>query len=243
MIPVVEPNRKTAVLVALAVALLLAPGCTAARRDLVGDAIEARGGPLASYRKKVDADVAAGLPGNWAWEVAYRVPHQFGWILETLGEEQGVLFDGREVRHRVGEAVLAPTPADREAWSQSWWFGATSLDVLREPGVSLETLPSELLPGGTQWGLRVRHPSSPEPIELFFDEDLLLVGARGFVALPPIGAGRVQARFSEFRETDGYLLPYRADYELEGHPFARETVRWWRPNDPPSGDTTFFSGQ
>lgn len=198
---------------------------------------------MSSYRKQVDADVLARMPGTWAWQVAYRVPHQFRWTLETLGDDQSILFDGANMRHQLGEAALPATPPGPDVWSQARWFGATSLDVLETEDVTWRPVAEADLPTGSTSGVRVRFAGSPEEIALFFDERDLLVRARGFLAMPPVGAGHIDATFSDYRPVEGYLLPYRAEYTLEGQPFARETVRWWKPNDSPLERTGYFAGQ
>lgn len=51
-----------------------------------------------------------------------------------------------------------------------------------------------------------------------------LQGLSGPLSLPVIGGGQVHAAFSDFREVDGFELPFAARYELGGGPFFDEQV-------------------
>lgn len=221
------------------VALFALSACT---QTLVERAIEARGGSMASYRKEVDAQVALGIPGEWSWEVAYRVPESFRWTLYTFGEEQRLLYDGTHTTHQLGSATLPPSTADEGVRSQAHWFAVTSLDVLEGPGVTWAEMPASGLPPGVARGLSARFDGHPGAFDLFFDERGLLRRARGPVSMQPVGAGWLEATFSDYREVDGYRLPFSGEYRLDDQPLMRETVRHWTPNDP-SIDATYFSFQ
>ncbi len=209
--------------------------------NLVERAIDARGGAIESYRKEVEADVEAGIPGQWSWALAYRAPDSFRWSLHTFGEEQILLFDGETARHQLGGALLPATSADDAVRSQAQWFAVTSLDVLRTEEVHWEEVPAGDLPPGVARGLRARFAGSQTSFELFFDRSTLLVGARGPVALAPIGAGLLDATFSDFRSVDGYRLPHRGEYRLDGVPLMRERVLDWKVN-PPDLSPDIFAG-
>lgn len=244
MIPSFEPNRKgRRALVALVALVSLASGPVACTPNLVERAIEARGGALDSYGKSVDAEVFFGIPGTWSWEVAYRAPESFRWSLETYGEEQHLVFDGTNMRHLLGGAALPPVAADEAVRSQAGWFAVTSLDVLEDPRARWRELPPSALPEGVARGLVAELAGAPEPFRLYFDDRTLLVGASGRVAMAPIGAGALEATFSQFREVDGFLLPFAGAYELNGTPLMRESVREWRPNDPALEAPSAFSVQ
>lgn len=225
---------------ALSAVVLVGSGCSS---TLVERAIDARGGPLASYRKTVDADVKAGMPGTWAWEVAYRVPDSFRWTLHTHGEEQILLFDGRASRQQLGTVLLPPTATDDAVRSQAHWFAVTSLDVLADPTVSWREIPGAQLPAGAAAGIVARFGPDGPPFELYFDERDLLVRARGRVALAPIGSGLIEAEFTDYREVDGFLLPFAGTYRLDGADLMTERVRGWRPDDPSLEGPSVFSGQ
>lgn len=237
MIQFFEQSRKAFAAVA---AILLSSGCSS---TLVERAIDARGGPLESYRKSVDADVKAGMPGTWAWEVAYRVPDSFRWTLATHGEEQSLLFDGDVSRHQLGTVLLPPTAADDAVRSQAHWFAVTSLDVLLDPTVAWREVPRAQLPTGTAAGIVARFGAAGPPFELYFDDRNLLVRARGRVALAPIGSGLIDAEFRDYREVEGFLLPFAGAYRLDGHDLMTERVRGWRPDDPSLEGPSVFSGQ
>ena len=149
----------------------------------------------------------AGVPGEWTWSLAYRVPESFRWTLPTLGEEQRLLFDGTMARHQLGGATLPAVKGDGDVRSQAQWFAVTSLDVLRDPRVSWRELDRDELPPGASAGLRASFADIPGSFELFFDDRGLLSRARGTVALALIGKGVLDARFSDYRAVDGYQFP------------------------------------
>ena len=206
-------------------------GLMACTPPLVGRAIQARGGPLPSYSKAVDVEVWTGIPGDWSWELAYRVPESFRWSLDTWAAPQRILFDGRMVRHQLGSAMMPPAAADRAVRSQARWFAVTSLDVLVDPRTSWSELPAAQLPPGMSRGLIARWEDDPAVFELFFDEKALLKRARGHVSLGPIGEGLLEANFADYRKVDGFWLPFAVAYRLDGEPLMRESVEIWRPND------------
>ena len=207
--------------------LVLTGGCS---RTLVEQAIEARGGAMSTYSRVVSAEVLSGMPGTWAWEVDFEVPSSFRWSLETFGEDQTLLFDGETVRYRLGAILLPARPGDAATRSQARWFGVTTLDVLTEAGVRWRELDPSEIPGPYRRGLRATFDDLEEPFDLLFDEDLLLGRASGMLAVPPIGRGRVDATFSDYRRVGGLLLPFEADYHLEGRPYMVEKTHSWRPN-------------
>ena len=220
-----EGRRGTWLCICLS--LVLSGGCST---TLVDQAIQARGGPMPSYSRVVAAEVLSGMPGRWSWEVDFEVPSSFRWSLETFGEDQTLLFDGETVRYRLGASLLPPRSGDAATRSQARWFGVTTLDVLAESGVRWRELSPSEIPEPYRRGLRATFDDLDESFDLFFDEDLLLGRASGVLAVPPVGRGRVDATFSDFRKVEGLLLPFEADYRLEGRPFMLEKTRSWKPN-------------
>jgi hypothetical protein len=213
----------------MALAAVLLGGCSA---GIVERAIAARGGPLESYSREVDARVYRKIPGEWSWVMAYRYPESFRWTLRTFGEEQSVTFDGERVRFELGRAPLPGSEASvADVRSQARWLAVTSLDVLTgSQRVAWQELPRSQVPSGYAAGIRASFGEGGGAYELYFDQRDLLVAAAGQVALQPIGSGRLEARFSDFRETSGFLLPYRLSYRLEGEPLLDEQVARWVPN-------------
>lgn len=219
-------HRATAALctsVAIALLLIASAGC---KRDLVERAIAARGGPLLEVTREVRAKVHQGIPGDWTWEIGYRVPGDVRWTLHTWGEEQRYVLEQGRVSFFLGASRLpAPPEATAAMHTQSHWLGVVLLDVLRDrSAVSWSELSAEDLPAGVPAGIEARFSDGGPPYRLYFDDDDLLVRAEGEVSLPPIGEGRLRARFRDFRKTEGYVLPYRTDYELDGRPFFEEEV-------------------
>ncbi|MBM4269414.1 MAG: hypothetical protein FJ144_22875 [Deltaproteobacteria bacterium] len=91
-------------------------------------------------------------------------------------------------------------------------------------------IPSAELPGGVRAGIRAVYRDDGASYELFFDEEDLLVRARGPIDLSPLGAGSFDAVFGEFRHVDEYRLPWTGTYSFEGEPFFNERVRGWYPH-------------
>src|SRR5262245_6781583 len=63
----------------MVVASLALAAC--APRPLVERAIRARGGPLESVIRDVEADVRVGFPGTWRWQTAFMVPDRYAWTI------------------------------------------------------------------------------------------------------------------------------------------------------------------
>lgn len=220
----------------LAARLLLAllatlPSCA---RPLAERAIAARGGALTSLTRFADADVHQGFPGTWSWRVDYRTPDLLRWALETYGEEQTFAWDGAQVRYFLGSASLPPDSATEDDFrTVVRWTAVTMLGVLEQDDrVEVEEMSSAELPAGAAAGLRVRYRDDGATYELYFDRDALLVAARGPVVIPTIGAGELEARFSDFRTVDGFVLPYVGSYTLAGRPLFDERVLRYVPDDP-----------
>src|SRR4051795_1179737 len=119
---------RCAAYLAAGAVLLLCSGCT---RPLLERAIAARGGPLTSLSRDVEAEVFVGFPGSWRWRFDYRVPDSLRWTLETYGDQQSVSYDGHTVQFYLGSARIAPAPAALGDFrSQVRWLAVTSLDAL-----------------------------------------------------------------------------------------------------------------
>jgi hypothetical protein len=166
------------------------------------------------------------MPGEWSWELAYRRPLDLRWTLHTWGEDQVYLLEDGRVSYRLGSATLpVPPEAGAGLLTQARWLAAVSLDALRDPAIATWTeLPRAELPPDAVRGIAVRFAEGGSPYHLHFDADDRLVMAEGEVSLAPIGEGRLRVRFHDFRDTEGYLLPYHATYELDGRPFLDEEV-------------------
>jgi hypothetical protein len=203
--------------------VLAGAGCT---RDLVERAIAARGGPLLGVTREVRAKVHQGIPGDWTWELGYRAPGDVRWTLHTWGEDQSYVLERGRVTFSLGASRLpAPPEATAAMITQSRWLAVVFLDVLRDrSAVSWRELAKNELPEGIAAGIEARFSADGPPYRLSFDADDLLVRAEGEVSLSPIGEGLLRVRYEDFRETQGYTLPYRAVYELEGNPLLEEEV-------------------
>jgi len=216
-------------------------GCSA---NAVERAITARGGPMESSLRQVEATVYRGFPGNWSWEIALRRPDLVRWTIHAFGEEQSYVYDGRRVLLYLGSASMPVDAAGEGAFrSQVRWLAVTGLDVLRDGGrVAWEEMPRTELPAGVARGLRVRWIEDGSTYLLWFDDRDLLVAAEGEVALPPIGSGRLHADFSDFAAFDGRLLPRSGRYTLGGRLLVEEHVLSWTPDDPKLTEASFAAG-
>jgi len=223
--------RRAVAVGVLVSALACAPGCT---RSLAERAVAARGGPLTTLARDVEADVHRGFPGTWRWHVDQRTPDLLRWTLETYGEEQTFSWDGEQVRFFLGSAALPPDPAAAADFrSIVRWSAVTALALVGGgPAVEVAEIPAGELPSRIEAGLRVRYRDDGATYDLYFDERDLLVAARGPVSIPTVGAGELYARYSAFREVGGFVLPYDARYTLGGDPLFEERIRRWVPNDP-----------
>src|SRR2546426_757140 len=208
-------------------ALVLAAGC--APRPLLERAIRARGGPLASMARQVEAEVYLAFPGTWRWRTVYMVPDRYAWTIFTAAEPDHYLFDGTTVRAFIGgREVSADTDPSAPLRSHARFTAVVNLDALRLPGVRTAPLPQAELPPGASAGLAVVLADDGSRYRLGFDGRGLLVWAEGPVRLPPLGQGQVVARFSDFRRVAGFLVPFRTSYT-----FGDERLPGQRP--PPLG--------
>ena len=221
---------RSLVAMLLAASLALGSGCA---RPLLQRAIAARGGPLTTLSRDVEADVYAGFPGTWTWRFDYRVPDSLRWTIQTYGEEQSVSFDGKAVRFYLGDAPVAAPPGLGDFRSQVRWLTVTTLDALADDDqIVVRELAASELPAGAASGLAVTYRDDGARYGLYFDAADLLIAAEGPIVLPTIAAGQMHAAFTEFGAAGEYRLPYRGSYTLDARPFFDERILRYAPNDP-----------
>ena len=226
--PAATPKGRAAAVLA---ALVLAAGC--APRPLLERAIRARGGPLVNIARQVEADVYRAFPGTWRWHTVYMVPDRYAWTIFTAAEPDHYLFDGTTVRAFIGgRQVSADSDPSAPLRSHARFTAVVNLDALRLPGVRMAPLPEGELPPGASAGLAVVLADDGAQYRLGFDRRGLLVWAEGPVRLPPLGEGRVVARFSDFRRVAGFLVPFRTSYTVGDQPLADERALAVCPADP-----------
>lgn len=217
---------------------MLAGAC--APRPLLQRALRARGGALESAVRTVEADVHMGFVGRWQWRTAYQLPERYAWTIVTFGEPNHYLFDGTTVRSFIGDSEVSADMDPRAPLrSHARFTAVTNLDALRLPGVQVAPLPAAALPPGCVAGLAAVFADDGARYELGFDERTLLVSAAGPLRLPPLGEGRVTARFADFRRVGGLLLPHRTTYQLSDLPLAEEWATAVCPNDAAVRAETF----
>jgi hypothetical protein len=173
--------------------------------------------------REVEADVRVGFPGTWRWRVAFLLPAHYAWTIHTTGEPDHYLFDGLAARAFVGTREVAE---DRSATNplrtQARFTAVVNLDALLLPGVRLAPLERAALPPDAIEGLAVVLADDGAQYRLGFDARTRVVHAEGPIALPPLGAGQLVARFGDFRKTGRWVLAYRTEYMLGGQPLASE---------------------
>ncbi len=224
---------------AASIALTVLAGC-AARGPLLERAIVARGGPVTSIVRQVQADVHAGFPGTWRFRMALLAPDKYAWTIYTSGQPDHYLFDGTAARTFVnGQEVAALTPDAAPLRSHARFMAVTNLDVLLQPGMDVAPLDDADVPSGASQGLQVRFADDGARYRLGFDTAGRLVTAIGPLDLPPYASGDVTARFDDFRPVGGRVLPHRVHYELRGAPLADETLTSACIDDPRFTAATF----
>jgi hypothetical protein len=219
---------NVAALLALMLPVLPLAGCSAPpARSLLERAIEARGGPISRIERASEATVYQGVPGRWRWRIAFEPPETMHFTLETSGEEQHWITDGRTASTRLGEQLVSTEPLPgSEAFTIVRWAAVLHLDALRDVGrFSVRELPSHELPEGRESGLEAETLAEPKArYRLFFDSALRLVEVDGPLSIPVVGSGTAHARFSDFRRAGDRLLPFHAIYTLDGEPLLEERI-------------------
>jgi hypothetical protein len=224
-------NRLSGFTAIVLTTALATSGCV--RRPLVERAIRARGGPLVSLVREVEADVYQGFAGKWRWRTVFLAPDRYAWTIFTTGEPQHHLFDGARARSFIGprEVTLDASPA-APLRSHARFTAVVNLDALLLPGVYVAPIGLPDLPAGIATGLAVTLAEDGTSYRLGFDEATRLVWVAGPVSLPPLGEGELEARLSDFRRVHGLLLPFRIAYSFRGQRLADEQALAVFPNRP-----------
>ena len=178
---------------------------------------------ISEITREVEARVHYGFPGSWRWDLAYRSPESFRLSVRTAGATQHYVFDGSALESWVGDARVSRETRDEDGHASiGRWLGVTYLAALPASSELLDD-PHGLGEDVFQ-ALAFRFPDSPDPYRLGFDRSGRLLVAHGPVHIPGIGAGRMEARFRDFRPVAGRELPFAAEYRLNGQPFFDERV-------------------
>lgn len=212
--------------------LLLAVGC--APHALVPRAIHARGGALSTLVREVEVRVHVGFPDTWRWQTAFLVPDHYAWTIFTTGAPDHYLFDGTIVRAFVDEReVSADASRGAPLRTHARFAAVTNLDALLLPAVRVTSLSPAELPSGVSAGVAATFLDDGSRFLLGVDDRNLVVWAAGPVNFEPFDAGEVTARFTDFRPTGRWMLPYRTAYALAGRPLADERVLAACAGEPP----------
>ena len=192
--------------------MMLLAAC--APRPLLDRAIRARGGPLETVVRDVEADVRAGFRATWRWRTVFMLPDRYAWTIVTADEPYHYLFDGTTVRAFIGpHEVSSDTDPAAPLRSHARFTAVTNLDALRLPGVTLASLAATELPPGSVEGMAVVLADGAR-YRLGFDAQARLVFAAGPIALPPLASGELRMRYADFRRSGGRLLPFAVSYTL-----------------------------
>lgn len=176
-----------------------------------------------------------GFQGAWRWQIVYRVPEQLRVVLRTSADDQRLESDGEVVRTYVGSALVSQEPARTSGVAALARFVAlTNLDVLADGSrVAWSELPDAERTAGVARALRAGFRDAPErSLRLGFDASLRLVSAEGVVTVPGLGEGLLEARYSDYRRTEGRWLPFDIRYRFRGAPLLDERVVTWEPDAP-----------
>lgn len=183
-----------------------------------------------------------GFRGRWRCRTAWLPPDHWAWTVYTTTEPNHFLFDGRVARSFAGTQEMAVDAGpETPLRSQARFMAVVHLDALRLPGVSVQPLGPADLPAGASAGLVVVRADDGTRYRLGFDAAGLVVWAEGPVALPPLGAGVLGARFADFRRVGGFRLPFRAAWTLDGAPLADERALAVCPDPVGLGPAAFAS--
>jgi hypothetical protein len=227
-----------AYLAAVALGSLLAAGC--APRPFLARAIAARGGPLASVVREVEADVHVAFPGRWRWRTVFLAPDRYALTIHTTSEPDHYVWDGTAALAFVGERLVARDPTlAAPLRTQARFTAVANLDTLALPGIDLEVTPAAAGAGEVVTEVVAVFTDDGSRYRLGFDRDDLLRTVEGPVSLPPLGPGVLAATFTDFRRAGGLRLPARTSYVFAGRPLLDERALAICPNVAGLGPAAF----
>lgn len=210
----------------MALAIACAGHRAAAPADPLAAAIAARGGALGRVARTSEVDLYVGMPGRWRWRLTLDGGDAMGFALIADGEEQRWTTDGEILTTWLGDAVLLREPlAGSDAESIARFAAVMYLDALGDPrrfGWRPVAAGGDGAPGTAIEAWPVADPAVR--YRLGFDRAGRLVAMDGPLALPAIGGGEVSVAFSDFRDVDGFALPFAARYRIGDSPFLDERV-------------------
>lgn len=211
--------RRTA-----AALLLIGLPAAAGAQPLLERALAVRGRAPHAVILHAQARVYAGVPGRWQFTRAWLAPDRYAWRIETAGEPDSYLFDGRVVRAFIGsDEVASDASPDAPLRSHARWTALTLLLGLDAAWTAVSELPASDLPADVAAGLLVRFADGAT-YRLGFDRQARLVWAAGPLDLWPIGNGPASVRYADHRRVNGVLLPFAATYFAGDKRLAVESI-------------------
>ncbi len=211
-----------------------------APRPLVARAIRARGGPLTSVVREVEADVRMGFPGTWRWRTVFLLPDRYAWTIYTTGEPDHYVTDGRTTRAFVGTRLVTEEAGANALRTHARFAAVQNLDALLLPGVAIAPLAAGDLPAGAVAGLAAVFADDGSRFRLGFDAQDRLMYVEGALSLPPFADGRVEARVTAFARAGGVELPSRTTYRIGDQLLSEERTLAACP-DPPGLTAAAFA--
>lgn len=204
--------------------LLCLPAVAGAAPTLLERAYAARGRAPHAVALRAEAKVYAGVPGRWPYTRFWLAPDRYAWRIDTAGDADSYLYDGRIVRAFIGAAEVASDASpDAPLRSHARWTRLMLLDGLDAPGTAVAALPSAELPAGVDAGLRVTFADGAA-YRLGFDRAARLVWMTGPLDLWPIGSGPATVRYADHRLVEGSVIPFAATYYAGDKRLAEETI-------------------
>jgi hypothetical protein len=206
------------------VLLLVALPAAAGAQPLLERAVATRGRAPHAVILHAEARVYAGVPGRWRFTRAWLAPDRYAWRIETAGEPDSYLFDGRVVRAFIGsDEVASDAGPDAPLRSHARWTALTLLIGLDTAGTMVTELPASELPADVAAGLRLRFADGAT-YRLGFDRQARLLWAAGPLDLWPIASGPASVRYADHRRVNGVLLPFTATYFAGDKRLAVESI-------------------
>ncbi len=195
-------------------------------RTPIERAIAARGGPIRSVVRWVDADVRTGAPGAWqARIVSMSSPERYALTIVTTDELHHHIFDGTSARSFIGNVLVGVEDSRAPLGTQARFEAVVMLDALARPNVPWRALDRSEAPPEVAAAIEVTPFADGARYRLGFDDHARLVWAAGPLDFSPFGRGDVDLRLEDFRDVGGIVFPFRWTYAAGGQTIVDMRVR------------------
>ena len=194
-------------------------------RTPIERAIAARGGPIRSVVRWVDADVRSGAPGTWQARIVSMPPDRYALSIVTTDELHHHIFDGTSARSFIGNLLVGVEDSRAPLGTQARFEAVVLLDALAHPNVPWRALDRSEAPPEVATAVEVTPFADGARYRLGFDDRARLVWAAGPLDFSPFGGGDVDLRLEDFRDAGGILFPFRWTYAAGGQTIVDIRVR------------------